>query len=107
LTGICVAAPERSPICPGTPTVVELGMPDLVGAAFYGMVAPAGVPSTVVERVGAACREILQDGAVKAKFAEFGFVATGSTPQAFVERVKSETERWTRVVRENNIKIES
>lgn len=106
LTGICVASPERSPICPTTPTVVELGMPDLVGAAFYGLVAPVGVPSAIIERLNNVSREILKDEAVKAKIAELGFVTTGSTPQAFQERVKSETDRWSRVVKENNIKVE-
>ena len=106
LTGICVASPERSPICPTVPTVVELGMPDLVGAAFYGLVAPAGVPSAIIERLNAVSREILKDDAVKAKIAELGLVTTGSTSAGFLERVKSETERWTRVVKENNIKVE-
>ncbi len=106
LTGICVASKERSPICPNVPTVVELGMPDLVGAAFYGMVAPAGVPPAVVERLHAVSLDVLKDDAVKEKIAELGFVTTGSTPAEFLERVKFETERWTRVVKENDIKVE-
>ena len=106
LTGICVASKERSPICPKVPTVVELGMPDLVGAAFYGMVAPAGVPPAVVERLHAVSLDVLKDDAVKEKIAELGFVTTGSTPAEFLERVKFETERWTRVVKENDIKVE-
>jgi tripartite-type tricarboxylate transporter receptor subunit TctC len=44
LTGLVVASAERSPICPTVPTVVELGMQDMVSAVFYGLVAPAGVP---------------------------------------------------------------
>ena len=106
LTGICLSAAERSPICPTVPTVVELGMPDLVSAAFYGLVAPAGIPSAVAERLNVVCREIVRDEAVKAKVAQLGLVMTGSTPEAFLQRVKSETERWTRVVKENDIKIE-
>jgi tripartite-type tricarboxylate transporter receptor subunit TctC len=106
LTGICIASPERSAICPTVPTVVELGMPDLVGAAFYGLVAPAGVPGPVAERLNAVCLEIVKDEAVKKKLAELGLVTTGSTPAAFLERVKTETERWSRVVKENDIKVE-
>jgi tripartite-type tricarboxylate transporter receptor subunit TctC len=106
LTGICVASTERSPICPMVPTVVELGMPDMVGAAFYGLVAPAGVPSGVVDRLNAACLEMVRDEAVKKKIAELGLVTTGSTPAAFLERVKFETERWSKVVKENGIKVE-
>jgi tripartite-type tricarboxylate transporter receptor subunit TctC len=106
LTGICVASQERSPICPQVPTVVELGMPDLVGAAFYGLVAPAGVPVPVAERLNAVCLEIMKDEAVKQKLGGLGLVTTRSTASAFVERVKAETERWSTVVRENNIKVE-
>ena len=51
-------------------------------------------------------RELLKDEAVKKRFAELGFVTTGSTPGAFLERVRIETERWTKVVRENGIKVE-
>jgi tripartite-type tricarboxylate transporter receptor subunit TctC len=106
LTGICVASQERSPICPNVPSVVELGMPDLVGAAFYGLVAPAGVLQAIIERLNAVSLDILKDETVKKKIAELGLVTTGSTPAAFLERVKSETERWTRVVKENDIKVE-
>ncbi len=106
LTGICIASPERSPICPTVPTVVELGMPDLVSAAFYGIVAPAGVPGTIVERLNGLCREILRDEGVKKRFAELGLVTTGSTPAAFLDKVTFETERWTKVVKENDIKVE-
>ncbi len=106
MTGICIAAAERSAICPTVPTVVELGMPDMVSAAFYGIVAPAGVPANIVERLNSLCREILKDETVKRKFAELGLVTTGSTPEDFIKKVAFETERWTKVVRENNIKVE-
>ena len=107
LTGICIASAERSPICPSVPTVVELGMPDLVSAAFYGLVGPAGLPAPIVERLNALCREILKDPAVKAKLAELGLVTTGSTPQALADKIKFEIERWTKVVKENGIKVEN
>jgi len=106
LTGICVASRERSPACPSVPTVVELGMPDLVSAAFYGMVAPAGLPADLVARLNALCLEVVRDEAVKKKLAELGLVTTGSTPQAFQEKLVVETALWTRVVRENGIKVE-
>jgi tripartite-type tricarboxylate transporter receptor subunit TctC len=106
LTGICVASAERSPMCPDVPTVVELGMPDLVSAVFYGIVAPIGVPAPVVEKLNALCREIVKDEGVKKKFLELGFVTTGSTPQGYLDKLKFETERWTKVVKENDIKVE-
>ncbi len=106
MTGVCVAAAERSAMCPAVPTVVELGMPDLVSAVFYGIAAPAGVPSNVVERLNGLCLQIVKDEGVKKKFAELGFVTTGSTPQGYHDKLVFETERWTKVVKDNNIKIE-
>lgn len=106
LTGICVASAERSPMCPDVPTVVELGMPDLVSAVFYGIAGPIGIPRPVVERLNALCLEIVKDPGVKKKFAELGFVTTGSTPEGYLDKLRFETERWTKVVKENNIKVE-
>jgi tripartite-type tricarboxylate transporter receptor subunit TctC len=101
-----VASTERSPVCPDVPTVVELGMPDMTGAAFFGLVAPAGVPRPIVDRLNALTRQIIADPEVKKKFAELGFITTGSTPEAYLEKLKFETERWTKVVKDNGIKVE-
>ena len=106
LTGVAVASAERSPVCPDVPTVAELGMKDMESAAFFGLVGPAGLPFSVVEKLNALCLETLKDPAAKKKFAELGFFTTGSTPDAYLERVKSETVRWTKVVKDNDIKIE-
>ena len=106
LTGVVVASTERCSICPDVPTVTEIGMPDMVSAVFYGLAAPAGTPRPVVERLNQLCLEIVKDSAVKAKFAELGFVTTGSTPEGYLDKLKFETERWTKVVKENNIKVE-
>ena len=106
MTGIVVASEQRSPMCPDVPTVVELGMKDMVSAVFYGVTGPAGIPRPIVERLNALCLEVIKDPAVKAKFAELGFFTTGSTPEGYLEKLKFETERWTKVVKDNNIKVE-
>jgi len=106
MTGIVVASEQRSPMCPDVPTVVELGMKDMVSAVFYGVTGPAGIPRPIVERLNALCLDVIKDPAVKAKFAELGFFTTGSTPEGYLEKLKFETERWTKVVKDNNIKVE-
>ncbi len=93
-------------MCPDVPTVAELGMKDMESAVFFGIVGPAGIPRPVVDRLNALCLEIIKDATVKAKFADLGFFTTGSTPEAYLEKLKFETERWTKVVKDNNIKIE-
>jgi tripartite-type tricarboxylate transporter receptor subunit TctC len=106
LTGICVASAERSTICPTVPTVAELGMKDMESAVFYGLVAPAGVPRPVIDKLNALVHEAIKDPAVIKKYSDLGFFMTGSTPEAYVEKLKFETARWTKVVKDNGIKIE-
>jgi tripartite-type tricarboxylate transporter receptor subunit TctC len=106
LAGIVVASAERSPLCPDVPTVAEIGMKDMESAVFYGLVAPAGTPRPVVEKLNALCLETVKDPDVKKKFGELGFFATGSTSEAYLDKLKFETERWTKVVKDNNIKVE-
>ena len=106
LKGLLVSSEQRSPVCPDVPTVVELGMPDMVSGVFFGVVAPAGVPRPVVDRLNTIVREIIKDEGVKKRFAELGYTTTGSTPEAYHEKIRFETERWTKVVRDNNIKVE-
>lgn len=107
LTGLVVSSEKRSPVAPDVPTVVELGMPDLVSAVFFGVVAPAGVPRPVVERLNGLVRQIIKDPEVEKRFVEMGYVTTGSTPEEYLAKLKFETEQWTRVVKDNNIKVES
>ncbi len=106
LNGLVVASPQRSGICPNVPTVAELGMKDMESAVFYGLVAPAGVPRPVVDRLNGLVQQIIKDPEVVKKFSDLGFFMTGSTPEAYLEKLKFETERWTKVVKDNNIKVE-
>ena len=106
LKGIVVASAERSPVCPDVPTVAEIGMKDLESAVFYGVAGPIGIPRPIVDRLNALCLEVIKDPAVKAKFGDLGFFTTGSTPEAYLAKLTFETERWTKVVRDNNIKVE-
>ncbi len=106
LTGIAVSSEKRSPVCPNVPTVVELGMPDMVSAVFFGVVAPAGIPRPVLDRLNGLVRQIIKEPDVEKKFADLGYVTTGSTPEAYLEKLKFETARWTKVVKDNNIRVE-
>jgi tripartite-type tricarboxylate transporter receptor subunit TctC len=106
LTGLVVSSEKRSPVAPNVPTVVELGMPDMVSAVFFGVVGPAGIPRPVLDRLNGLVRQIIKDPEVEKKFADLGYVTTGSTPEAYQEKLKFETERWTKVVKDNGIKVE-
>ncbi len=106
LTGLVVSSEKRSPVAPDVPTVVELGMPDMVSAVFFGVVAPAGIPRPVLDRLNALVRQIIKQPDVEKRFADLGYVTTGSTPEAYLEKLRFETERWTKVVKDNGIKVE-
>ncbi|MBX9945211.1 MAG: tripartite tricarboxylate transporter substrate binding protein [Reyranella sp.] len=106
LTGLVVSSEKRSPVAPDVPTVVELGMPDMVSAVFFGVVAPAGIPRPVLDRLNTMVRQIIKQPDVEKKFADLGYVTTGSTPEAYLEKLRFETERWTKVVKDNGIKVE-
>jgi len=107
LTGLALASAERSSICPTVPTVGELGMKDMESAVFYGLVAPAGVPRPIIDRLNGLVQQIIKDPEVIKRYNDLGFIMTGSTPEAYHEKLKFETERWTKVVKDNGIKIES
>ncbi len=107
MTGLAVSSEKRSPVCPDVPTVVELGMPDMVNGVYFGIVGPAGMPRPVVDRMNGLLRQIIKDPAVEKRFVEMGYVTTGSTPEEYQTKIKVETERWSKVVRDNNIKVES
>ena len=106
LTGLALASAERSSICPTVPTVGELGMKDMESAVFYGLVAPAGVPRPIIDRLNGLVQQIIKDPEVIKRYNDLGFIMTGSTPEAYMEKLKFETERWTKVVKDNGIKIE-
>ena len=106
LTGLALASAERSSICPTVPTVGELGMKDMESAVFYGLVAPAGVPRPIIDRLNGLVQQIIKDPEVIKRYNDLGFIMTGSTPEAYLEKLKFETDRWTKVVKDNGIKVE-
>lgn len=93
-------------MAPEVPTVIELDMPDMVSAVFFGVVGPAGIPRPVVDRLNMLVRQTIKQPDVEQKFADLGYFTTGSTPEAYLENLKFETERWTKAVKDNGIRIE-
>lgn len=67
---------------------------------------PAGIRGPVIDRLNVLCLETIRDPTVEQKFAELGFFTIGSMPEAYLDKLKSETERWTKVVKDNGIKAE-
>lgn len=106
LRAIAYAAPKRSPLLPDVPTTAEQGYPDLVGGGFFGLLAPAGTPRPIVERVHAAVRDALAQPDLRDSLVKQGYEVHGSTPAEYAEYIRRQVERWTPVAKAAGIKPE-
>jgi tripartite-type tricarboxylate transporter receptor subunit TctC len=100
---IAVSTPQRSALIPGVPTLKESGI-DVEAEAWNGLIAPARTPPAVLDRMGAAVREILLLPAVRDKLATQVMEPIPSTPEAFRARVEAEVARWKPVIAAAGIK---
>src|ERR1700742_3918290 len=103
---IVVTAKERIPAASEVPTMTEQGVPDFVSGTWAGIIAPAGTPKEIVDRVSAEAKKALADPALKEKLVEQGIVAVGSTPEEFRAFVAEEIARWAKVINDAGIKLE-
>ncbi len=103
LRAIATTGPQRWPGLPDVPTVAEQGVPGYDVRSWAGLMAPAGTPRAVIDRVNAETLKSLQIPAVKARLEEMGGEARGSTPEEMKALVTSELARWTQVVADAKI----
>jgi tripartite-type tricarboxylate transporter receptor subunit TctC len=103
---IVVTAKDRVPAAAGVPTMAEAGVPDFVSGTWSGIIAPAGTPKEIVERISLEAKKALADPDLKKKLDDQGIVAVGSTPEEFRVFVTEEIARWKKVITDANIKVE-
>ncbi|HEY4860955.1 MAG TPA: tripartite tricarboxylate transporter substrate binding protein [Xanthobacteraceae bacterium] len=106
LHGIAVLSTRRSPSLPDVPTNVEAGVPDLESDTLTGIVAPAGTPNEIIERWHRNIVQMVAMPDVKERLESLGFVPVANTPQEFDQRLKTEMEKWGKVVRDANIRAD-
>ncbi|MBV8839844.1 MAG: tripartite tricarboxylate transporter substrate binding protein [Alphaproteobacteria bacterium] len=106
LRPLAAASPQRHRLLPDVPTFAELGLPAMDIALWYGVVAPAGTPAPVVQRLNAELNTILAMPDVRKALADQGAEAAGGTPEDFAAFMRAEMERWGRVVQSAGIKPE-
>jgi tripartite-type tricarboxylate transporter receptor subunit TctC len=104
LRALAVTSLERSPSAPELPTMAESGFPGFDATAWFGLMAPAGTPPAVVEKLHAATVRALAAPDVRANFDALGMVAIGSTPAEFGALIKTEIPYWERVIRTIGLK---
>ncbi|MDF3862133.1 tripartite tricarboxylate transporter substrate-binding protein, partial [Achromobacter denitrificans] len=96
---IAISGLERSPAYPDYPTLNESGLPGFNGNTWLGLVAPAGVPKGIVDKLQAAVRAEFDDPAVRKRLLGQGVIPVASAPQEFSAFLDSEIKRWAQVIK--------
>jgi tripartite-type tricarboxylate transporter receptor subunit TctC len=104
IKALAVASAMRNPKLPNVPTLAEVGFPDTQADNWYGLLAPARTPVPVLARLHAAATAAINDPGVKEKLVQVGAIPAPTSPQEFGQLLRSELERWGRIVREKGIK---
>jgi tripartite-type tricarboxylate transporter receptor subunit TctC len=105
LKALALTSAKRLPSMPDVPTISET-LPGYQAEAFQGVVAPAGVPRAIIDKLGRELAEIVRTPEIGQRFEADGAVPVGSTPQQFAVFLKSEMQKWARVISEAGIKQE-
>jgi len=106
LKALAVTGTKRLVDLPDVPTVAESGVPGFETVAWFGLLAPAGTPQAVIDRVAREVHAIAQMPDVRARIEATGAEAVGGTPQAFARRIHDDVDKWKRVAAAAKIRIE-
>jgi tripartite-type tricarboxylate transporter receptor subunit TctC len=104
LRPLAVTSPKRIAQLPDVPSVTEHGLPGFAAEAYWGWLGPAGVPADIVRRMNAALATALQQAPVRERLAQMGVQVAASSPDQFGSFLRNEVERWSKVVKEHNIR---
>jgi tripartite-type tricarboxylate transporter receptor subunit TctC len=105
LRALAILGPRRAPSLPDVPTIGEAGYPDVQGITFNGIFAPKATPRPVIDKLSAAIRLALAKQEVIDQLATLGSTASGSTPEEFTKFLVQESDKWTDVMKQANIKV--
>jgi tripartite-type tricarboxylate transporter receptor subunit TctC len=104
--GIAVVGAHRAKSLPDVPTLAEQGYSGFDAAPFYGVLGPAGLPPAVTAKLHATLAKALANPTLRDKLQDLGFDVVASTPDAYGQLIKSEIDRWSSVVKAQNIKVD-
>ena len=106
LKALGASSSKRLAVLPDVPTLIEAGVPDFDLTTWYGVWAPAGTPKDIVARMNAEIVRLVVMPDMKEKLAGLGVEASAFTPEQFAAFNRTEYERWGRIVRAANIKLD-
>jgi tripartite-type tricarboxylate transporter receptor subunit TctC len=106
LRGVAVTGNQRYAELPNVPTVAEAGVPGYSVTGWYGFYAPANTPAEIVRRLHEESRRALNSPEIRDKLIKAGNEPVGTTPAEFVAFVRAEVEKWARVIKQANLRID-
>jgi tripartite-type tricarboxylate transporter receptor subunit TctC len=106
LIAYAVTSPQRLPQLPDVPTVSEAGLAGYDSTGWFGVVAPAGTPPAVINRLNTEITAALNDEQVKTNMRNLGVEPAPSQPEAFEAYIRAETAKWGKVIKQASIKID-
>lgn len=105
LKAIAVSSLTRAEILPNTPTIADT-LPGFDVTVWYGILAPAGTPAAIVDKLSQAFAAVASDKKIKAQLAESGYATLGSTPAAFSKHIDAELTKWSKAVKDSGATIQ-
>ncbi len=106
LRPLAVTTAQRTPMLPEVPTMAEAGLPGFVVTQWHGLLAPAGTPRAITERVQQGVAAVLKQPDVLARLAADGTDAVGSTPAKFAAHMNAERAKWIKAIKDAGITIQ-
>jgi len=106
LRPLAVTTPERSPALPQLPTMMEAGVPRYEVVGWYGILAPAGTPPTIVQKLSREIAKSVHLRDVAEKIAADGSEPVGNSPEEFGRHIKSEVQKWRDLIQKTGIRSE-
>jgi tripartite-type tricarboxylate transporter receptor subunit TctC len=106
LKALGISSSQRSPLVPDVPTIAESGLPGFESVTWFGVFGPAGTPKAVVDRMNAEVNKVLADPAIRERFAQLGFEPAGGTPGDFAAVVQRDAAKWSRVIKDANVRAD-
>ncbi len=105
LRALGVASERRNALAPELPTLIEGGLPDFVALTFTGLMAPAGTPSAIVDKLNGAVNRVLALPDVRTALERLGAEVRPDTPRAFAAFLAEEKTKWDEVVRRSGVRL--
>ena len=106
LRPLAVTSLKRSPNMPEYPTMIEAGLADFEVTSWFGLLAPAGTPAAIIDKLHREAVRIVSQPDMREKFALIGLDVVSDAPDAFAEIIRIDTLKWAKVIRDAGIKVE-